>query len=106
MVILDPNAVISEAKLTRYLLVFLEKDDKSQFLAQAGYTLENWQELEQDLREQILSLEATPTTQTQYGQKFSITGDLAGRNPHPIRVKTIWMQEASLDLSHSFPLRR
>lgn len=91
MVILDPNAVISEAKLTRYLLVFLEKDDKSKFLAQAGYTLENWQELEQDLREQILSLEAIPTAQTQYGQKFSITGDLTGRNQYRIRVKTVWI---------------
>jgi len=91
MVILDPNAIIPEAKLTEYLLVFLEKDDKSQFLSQAGYTLENWQELEQDLREQILSLEALPTIQTQYGQKFSITGNLTGRNQHSIRVKTIWI---------------
>ncbi len=91
MVLLDPNAVISEAKLTEYLLMVLEKDDKSQFLAQAGYTLENWQELEQDLREQILSLAAIPTVQTEYGQKFSITGNLAGRNQHSIRVKTIWI---------------
>jgi hypothetical protein len=91
MVILDRNAIIPEAKLTEYLLVFLEKDDKSKFLAQAGYILENWQELEQDLREQILSLEAIPTIQTQYGQKFAITGNLTGRNQRSIRVKTIWI---------------
>ena len=65
MVTLDPNAVIVKAKLTEYLLIPLAKDDKSQFLAQAGYTIENWQQLEQDLREQILSLEAIPTVQTQ-----------------------------------------
>ena len=60
MATLDPNAVIARAKLTEYLLVPLVKDDKSQFLAQSGYTIENWQQLERDLREQILSLEASP----------------------------------------------
>ena len=50
MATLDRNAVIVKAKLTDYLLVPLAKDDKSQFLAQAGYTIENWQQLERDLR--------------------------------------------------------
>jgi hypothetical protein len=31
-----------EAKLTRYLLKLLPEDDKSQFLARAGYTQETW----------------------------------------------------------------
>lgn len=77
MATLDPNAVIAKAKLTEYLLVPLAKDDKSQFLAEAGYTIDNWQRLEQDLREQILSLEAIPTARTQYGQKYAITGNLS-----------------------------
>jgi hypothetical protein len=88
---LDPNAAISEAKLTRYLLVQLPKDDKSQFLALAGYTLENWQQLERDLKEQILPLEAIPTAMTQYGQKYVITGDLSGPSGTVIRVRTIWI---------------
>ncbi|NJP10385.1 MAG: hypothetical protein HC866_13660 [Leptolyngbyaceae cyanobacterium RU_5_1] len=88
---LDFNAVIAEAKLTEYLLIPLTKDDKSQFLALAGYTLENWQQLERDLREQILPLEATPTAVTRYGQKYAITGDLLGSNGIAIRVKTIWI---------------
>lgn len=67
----DPNTAIVKAKLTDYLLVPLAKDDKSQFLAQASYTVENWQQLERDLREQILLLEAIPTVQTQYGQKYA-----------------------------------
>lgn len=91
MATLDPNAVIAEAKLTNYLLILLAKDDKSQFLAQAGYRLENWQQLQQDLREQILPLEAIPTAATQYGQKYSITGNLISPSGRTIRVKTIWM---------------
>lgn len=91
MVRLDSNAVIAAAKLTEYLLVPLLRDDKSQFLGLAGYTLENWQQLEQDLRAQILVLEATLTAFTQYGQKYSIVGDLIGRNGRTIRIKTIWI---------------
>lgn len=91
MVTLDPNAVIAEAKLTKYLLTLLPKDDKSQYLASAGYTLENWQQLEQDLRQQILTLEAIPSGMTQYGQKYSITGNLMGPNGKTLQVKTIWI---------------
>jgi hypothetical protein len=88
---LDPNAVIAIEKLTDYLLVLLPKDDKSQYLSSAGYTLENWRQLEQDLREQILLLEPVPTQMTKYGQKYSIVGDLTGVNGTTIQVKTIWI---------------
>ncbi|MFZ4677974.1 MAG: DUF6883 domain-containing protein [Nodosilinea sp.] len=58
---LSRDAVIAEAKLTKYLLVWRDADDKSKFLEQAGYTLENWKQLEADLRNQILLLEAVPS---------------------------------------------
>ena len=91
MTYLDPNAIIPPAKLTNYLLILLPKDDKSQFLYLAGYTRENWQQLEQDLRQQILPLEANPTTSTRYGQKYEIIGNLTGPNNRTLLVKTIWM---------------
>ena len=91
MAYLDPNAVIAEEKLKNYLLVLLPKDDKSQFLSQAGYTQDNWQQLEQDLREQILPLDAVPTTNTQYGQKYAIAGNLTGPNGKILAVRTIWI---------------
>ena len=95
MVRLSLNSVIAPAKLTNYLLVRLPKDDKSQFLFQAGYTLENWQQLEQDLRSQILSLEAEPIENTQYGQKYLIRGSLTGPNGITLRVKTVWIVTSS-----------
>jgi hypothetical protein len=39
------DAIIPESKLTKYLLVFKSRNDKSQYLAQAGFTLSNWQTL-------------------------------------------------------------
>lgn len=95
MTYLDPQAIISPEKLTQYLLVLLSKDDKSQHLAQAGYTLDNWQQLAQDLRIQILSLPALPTAATKYGQKYQIIGYLTGINGKKLWIKTIWIVTAT-----------
>lgn len=38
---LPRDAIIATAKLTKYLLVWRDADDKSQFLAQAGYGQDN-----------------------------------------------------------------
>jgi hypothetical protein len=43
------SLVIQDQKLTHYLLVYQVKDDKSEFLRRAGYTLQNWQLLRQDI---------------------------------------------------------
>ncbi len=88
---LNQNAIISPNKLTQYLLIPLPKDDKSQYLAQGGYNLDNWQQLEKDLREQILTLEAQPTLKTKYGQKYQIIGSLICPNGRSLKIKTIWI---------------
>lgn len=95
MVYLDPQAIISQEKLTQYLLIPLSKADKSQYLAQAGYILDNWQQLAQDLRTQILRLPALPTTATKYGQKYQIVGYLTGINGKKLWIKTIWIVTAT-----------
>jgi hypothetical protein len=91
MTFLEPNAIIPKAKLTQYLLIRLSKNDKSQFLATAGYTLANWQDLERDLREQILPLNAIPTILTEFGQKYEISGHLRGVNGVILKVVTVWI---------------
>lgn len=55
---LPADAVIVKEKLTRYLLLPHARGDKSAFLAQAGYVLENADQLLTDLRNQILPFEA------------------------------------------------
>jgi hypothetical protein len=88
---LDRNAIIAPEKITEYLLIHLPKDDKSEYLAKGGYTLDNWQQLEQDLRQQTLSIKAQPTLKTQYGQKYQITGSLNCPNGKVLQIKTIWI---------------
>jgi len=92
MIFLEQNAIIPESKLTKYLLIKLPKDDKSEFLAKAGYTLDNWQQLAQDLKQQILILPAIATEKTEFGQKYEISGDLKGVNSVILKVTTVWMK--------------
>jgi Domain of unknown function (DUF4926) len=81
---LPADAIISREKLTRYLLVHQARGDKSAFLARAGYNLENADQLLDDLRTQILPLDATPLHSTAFGNFYEIRGALIG----PKRCRT------------------
>jgi hypothetical protein len=90
---LPPDSVISEEKITRYLLVPLARGDKSAFLSRAGYTEENATQLLHDLRTQILPLDATAAGENEFGRYFEARGLLRGPNGIALRVRTIWMAE-------------
>ena len=96
---LPDNAVIARGKLTGYLLLKLPENDKSGFLALAGYTLANAEQLETDLCRQILTREAAFMESTEYGDKFSIRGELTGPNAHQLDVVTVWMIESASGLT-------
>ncbi|MEB3273353.1 MAG: hypothetical protein VKJ85_06170 [Prochlorothrix sp.] len=91
MIYLPQPIVIDEAKITRYLLVPLAKDDKSGFLARAGYKLDNWQQLRADLMEQALNQMAEFIVMTRYGEKYQVRGVLPGMNGTGLRILSIWM---------------
>jgi len=55
---IPPNAIIPFDKLTNYLLIPKRKNDKSKFLWQAGFTLDNAHALEQAIRSLIAANEA------------------------------------------------
>ena len=87
---LPSNTLIATDKFARYLLVPQARGDKSAFLAGAGYTLENVDQLLHDLRAQILPLEAVPLESGKFGQYYEIRGTLSGPNGV---VRTIWITE-------------
>jgi hypothetical protein len=93
-----PNdAIIQESKLTHYLLVHREKNDKSKFLAQGGFTDENPQDLESAIRQLISSYDAVEDTRNEYGDLFRVEGDLMGINGRILGVLSIWMIQSSVD---------
>jgi hypothetical protein len=90
---LPADAVIAREKITSYLLRKLPENDKSGFLALAGYTIENPDRLESDIRAQILTQEAEFVETTEYGDKHCIRADITGPNGQSLRVMTIWLTE-------------
>ncbi|HEY3897226.1 MAG TPA: hypothetical protein VGM54_01350 [Chthoniobacter sp.] len=87
---LPAHTIIDSRKATEYLLKLRPEDDKSAFLALAGYTSENAARLLVDLRTQILSVEAEELGPFQYGTKFRIRGILTGPNGVALRIVSIW----------------
>lgn len=90
---LSQDTIIAKAKLTQYLLQWKAIDDKSQFLLKAGYKISTAKQLEKDLREQILPLDAVYTESNHFGNKYEIRGKLTGINGISLEVVTIWMTE-------------
>ena len=86
------DAVILEEKLTRYLLVPRLKDDKSKYLAQAGFTQANPEDLLTAIRQLILNNKAVEDNVNEYGVFYLVAGTLQGINNNNLVVVTVWLQ--------------
>ena len=89
------DAIIPEPKLTKYLLVFKPRNDKSQFLAQAGFTLDNWLALKTAIQQLNQSVEAQADRTDEYGTFYNVSGELQGVNGIDLSVVTIWLERKS-----------
>lgn len=86
------DAIIPDTKLTGYLLVFREQDDKSKFLAQAGFTLNNPEPLKVAIRQLADTGEAVEDRSSEYGTFYRVEGQLIGINDRNLSVTTIWLK--------------
>jgi len=86
------DASIPLPKLTNYLLIPKKQDDKSQFLAQAGFTLANPEDLISALRQLNRETEAVLQKSNLYGSYYQVQGILTGPNRRSIGVVTIWLK--------------
>lgn len=93
---LPADAIIPREKLTNYLLVSKRKNDKSAFLAQAGFTKENPDLLEYAIRQLISENEAIFDGQNEYGTFYRVVGNLVGPSGVLSSV-TIWIQRTRED---------
>lgn len=85
------DATVPEEKLRKYLLVSREENDKSGFLALAGYSLSNWKTLQHDLLTVGQEHAVTKTETTVFGTKYTVPGTLVGPNGYELHIITIWM---------------
>ena len=86
------EAIIAREKLTHYLLATRPKNDKSSFLAQAGFTQQNPQALEQAIRQLIATNEVILEREDEYGVFYQVKGNLYGPGG-PLTVVTIWIEQ-------------
>lgn len=91
------NLFIPDRKITNYLLVYQPKDDKSEYLALAGYSRENWQILKRDIMESVGGAEVAEVTPTGWGTRFKIKNQWSGPNGRLVKVITIWQQDEASD---------
>jgi hypothetical protein len=87
---LPADAFIDPRKISHYLLRHLDESDKSEFLTAAGYGLAHSQRLMDDIRTQLLPLDAECIGPFEYGEKFRIRGFLEGPNGRRLPVVSIW----------------
>ena len=67
------------------------EDDKSKYLAQAGFTAERADALEAAIREVVRQYDAEQDAGNAYGVFYRVTGDLVGLNGLRSPVVTIWI---------------
>lgn len=89
------NASIPDEKLTRYLLIYKVRNDKSQFLAQAGFTAQNAESLRIAIQALVQSSEAIEDRTNEYGTFYEAKGELVGTNGETLFVTTIWLRRQS-----------
>jgi len=88
------GSAIAREKFADYLLVFQTRSDKSRYLARAGYTLENVDQLIEALRKQFLPLDAIFVRRTVFGEIYRIDGPLLGPSGTQILIRTVWLKHA------------
>jgi hypothetical protein len=93
------DAIIPMEKLTKYLLMSRPFDDKSKFLAQAGFTLENPDDLMSALCRLAIGAEGVEDGTNEYGTFYRVEGDIVGSNGRPLAVVIVWIRWHS---DHSF----
>jgi hypothetical protein len=86
------DLIIPDAKITGYLLVPKPRNDKSKFLAQAGFTQENSEALKLAIQTQALSTEAVEEKNNEYGTFYQVEADLIGINGTILSVITVWLE--------------
>ena len=87
------RAVIDTAKLRDYLLSTSHPVGrfKARLFESLGYSADNWERLETDIRAIIVTAEARPMEKTEYGTKYEVRGTITGPNGRSAGVLTVWI---------------
>lgn len=93
------RAIIESSKITEYLLNTEHQRGgaKARLLIQFGYSPDNWQQLEEDIRRFHLDQDVNLITETPYGTRYQISANLLTPINRPLLVKTVWQIDIDTD---------
>ncbi len=84
--------VIAKEKVLNYLLVHKQQNDKSAFLEKIGFTINNYNELIEEIIYIATHNEATLSKNSNYGSLYKVEGLLKSK-----AVITIWLEKMETD---------
>ena len=90
---LPSGLVVKDSKITKYLLVYQPKDDKSEYLSYYGYSLANWESLKNDILEAAEKSEITENFVTDWGIRYKVKCQWLSPNNRLLKVITIWQED-------------
>ena len=103
------EAIIAERKLGAYLLDLSAKDaSKARLFAALGYTQDNWQQFEADIRSQHLTRDAVEVAPNEFGRRWRIEAELRGPLGSAM-IRTTWIilfGEDTPHLTSAYRIRR
>jgi hypothetical protein len=93
------RAIIEPSKLTEYLLNTEHKrgSAKAKLLIYFGYSPENWQQLESDIRKFHLDVDVNVVKETAYGMRYEVSANLLTPINRQLLVKTVWQVDTGTD---------
>ena len=89
---ISENLIVPDDKITRYLLVPQLRNDKSKFLAQAGFTQDNPEALKLAIQTQAVATDAIEERRNEYGVFYQVEGNIIGVNGVSLSVITVWLE--------------
>jgi hypothetical protein len=86
------NAIIAQDKLVQCLLNTTHRKggSKAKLLLAMGYTPENCQQLEADIRSQHLPADIAESEQSDYGARYDIVAPLTGPAGRTVVFRSVW----------------
>jgi hypothetical protein len=86
---IPPNATIPPDKLARYLLVPRKSDDKSKYLARAGFDLTTVELLRAEIRRLTNATDVSFDRANEHGEFYNVLGSLVGPTGTELPVKLV-----------------
>src|SRR5207249_4985615 len=89
---IPPDAILAPEKISGYLLVPKPRNDKSRYLARAGFTADNPDALASQIRRLTGASDPVSVRTTGFGEFFEIRGELVGPAAVVLSVILVWLK--------------